>query len=194
LRVQFGTRDLSEVGYTRDISVGGLYLVTRRVLRVGTRVHLKVVWGDDFFLSEGVVTRQPEVATAEGEAGGALLPGLGVRFVPPAELLPELLPGQLAERDTYLVKVDTRERLSAIIESELTRGRLGVPIGTNAVDPGTQLDFEIRIGFRDHPPLRGQGRVLRVVPSDESNGRIAVIEIEGALLFAQLAGLLAGTG
>ena len=77
-------------GYTIDVSKSGMFLGTSVQLEPGERVRLEVLDHDKGFIIEGQVARIHRVALALRHLEQ---PGVGIRFLVPAELVAELLQG-----------------------------------------------------------------------------------------------------
>lgn len=84
------------VGFTIDVSKSGIFLGTSQQLEPGERIRLEFVDPERGFLVEGQVARVHRVSLALRHLEQ---PGVGVRFLSPAEMMQELLgqkgkPGQ----------------------------------------------------------------------------------------------------
>jgi Tfp pilus assembly protein PilZ len=77
-------------GYTVDVSKSGMFLGTSVQLEPGERVRLEVLDREKGFIIEGQVARIHRVALALRHLEQ---PGVGIRFLVPAELVAELLQG-----------------------------------------------------------------------------------------------------
>ena len=77
-------------GFTIDISKSGLFLGTAVALEPGERLRLEIVDHEGGFVVEGQVARVHRVSLAMRQVEQ---PGVGVRFLAPAELVAEMLAG-----------------------------------------------------------------------------------------------------
>jgi len=83
-------------GITQDISQGGIFLATHRILPKGTRIHLA------FTLQGREISAEAEVVwTRTREAAGpGLEPGMGMRFIDLKKEDEEFIAAYVAERET----------------------------------------------------------------------------------------------
>ncbi len=82
-------------GYMTNVSVGGAYVQTNRVLAPRTRLRVQIGDGASSWAVEAVVASKKEVLS------GMLSieqPGMGVRFLRPEELFEELVPRPVAPK------------------------------------------------------------------------------------------------
>jgi uncharacterized protein (TIGR02266 family) len=82
-RVRYRSIDELVVAYTKNLSRGGLFLATTKLLPAGSIVHLNIELPDD-----GPQIQIPcEVAySREGSAGSAVSSGMGVKFIDPDQM------------------------------------------------------------------------------------------------------------
>ncbi len=91
LRVLYGESDLSKVGFTRDVSAGGMYILCNGALPTGNRLHVQVFLNEkDFLLLEGMRVHAKQVPPALRSSAEQ---GFGVRFLSPMEALAKVAPG-----------------------------------------------------------------------------------------------------
>ncbi|MBD90709.1 MAG: hypothetical protein CL940_10250 [Deltaproteobacteria bacterium] len=70
-------------GFTENISTGGLFIATRDMLPIGTRIHMTFTLGGGSEISANVEVRWHRLEQAGSDG---LSPGIGVRFL---DLTPE---------------------------------------------------------------------------------------------------------
>src|SRR3954452_21315216 len=107
LTVRYGRNELAFPETTSDLSVGALYLVTHNEPPpLDTRLHLQLMLeGGRSLHFEGVVRRHQLGEPDESEVGG-----FGVRFMLPAELLPEMVPSP-RDQGRHAVVYETENEL-----------------------------------------------------------------------------------
>ena len=88
LPVRFWVRDEGKerIGFTTNISTGGMFIGSNQVLAPGTRLRVEVLDSLNGFVVEGQVTRAVRVAP---QLRAVQSSGMGIRFVPVAELVQE---------------------------------------------------------------------------------------------------------
>lgn len=88
LPVRFWVRDEGKerVGFTTNISTGGMFIGSNQVVAPGTRLRVEVLDSANGFVVEGQVTRAVRAAPHLRAVQSS---GMGVRFVPVAELVQE---------------------------------------------------------------------------------------------------------
>lgn len=88
LPVRFWVRDdgKERIGFTTNISTGGMFIGSNQVLAPGTRLRVEVLDSLNGFVVEGQVTRAVRVAP---QLRAVQSSGMGIRFVPVAELVQE---------------------------------------------------------------------------------------------------------
>ncbi|HEX8820682.1 MAG TPA: PilZ domain-containing protein [Archangium sp.] len=101
LMVRFGERDLTQSGFTGDVSVTGLFVIAASIPKLDTRLHVQLfVEAERYLLFEGEVRRHklvpPELRTLERS-------GFGVRLLTPREVLNEALNQELQVQRFELV-------------------------------------------------------------------------------------------
>ncbi len=86
LPVRFWVRDEGKerVGFTTNISTGGMFIGSNQVVAPGTRLRVEVLDSANGFVVEGQVTRAVRAAPHLRAVQSS---GMGVRFVPVAELV-----------------------------------------------------------------------------------------------------------
>ncbi|MDY7231046.1 PilZ domain-containing protein [Hyalangium rubrum] len=124
--VRFGTEDLSQSGFTGDISKGGAFIVSNHLVPLDTRLHLQVQ-GDDgnFALFEGIVQRHrmvpPELRQVEDG-------GFGVRFLYPGEVIADMVD---TGKPSFELHFASAQQLRDTYERELRTG--GTFVATDKV-------------------------------------------------------------
>lgn len=175
LKVQYGERDLLSVGFTKDISVYGVFIVGQAIPPLDRRIHLQVFLDQQntaFF--EGSVRRHQQVPPnlRHVEKGG-----FGVRFLLPEEILAGLTkPG-----DGFELVYDTPQDFQRAFSAELRHG--GVFVRTERKLPrdskvilsvslpyaGKTLDFEATvIHCQEGDAVRGLG-LMFIEPAQALN-------------------------
>lgn len=172
LSVRFWPRDDEKPrqGHTVNLSSGGAFIGTYRPPVSGTRIRVEVLDRERGFVSEAVVTHSRNVAP---ELRKVQEPGMGVRFLTPAELVKPLRPKkqELAtpEADaepapvappvrhsdrTYSIRFSSLEQLREVYHRDLAHG--GLFIATR------------------HPAALDQVVSLAIEPPGESSRAIVV--------------------
>ena len=77
------------IGYTANISLTGMFIVTNSPLSSGSRIRVEVVDRERGFMVEGVVAHARKMAPALARLNQS---GMGVRFLAVDELVRELIP------------------------------------------------------------------------------------------------------
>ncbi len=115
-----GQFDKEKIGYTKDLSEGGAFVLTPKPLKPGTRIQLEVgPEGARGFFLEAVVARSVPVPR-ELQAKGIKASGMGVRFLGVRELLNDLLP---------------KTAPSPLATKEIDRSLLDQALGTTQTPP-----------------------------------------------------------
>ena len=178
--MEYGLEDLDRVGFTQDISVGGIFLVASHLEPVGRQLHLKISSADRFFYAEGLVVRHKAVAT---ELRRLERQGMGVRFLRPSELVDRVLPAHLRGPSLSL-QCKNQGELDKLIAEQLERRVVLVPAGSQAPVAEQVVEFEVRLAYlEDSPATIGKGRVVQILEGcfgPGEAGRGAVIEVENA--------------
>jgi hypothetical protein len=81
------------VGYTANISLTGMYIVTNSPISSGSRIRIEVVDRDRGFMVEGVVAHARKMQAELARLGQS---GMGVRFLTVEDLVRELIPGGIS--------------------------------------------------------------------------------------------------
>jgi PilZ domain len=84
------------IGYTANISLTGMFIVTNTPLASGSRIRVEVVDRERGFMIEGVVAHARKMAPALARLNQS---GMGVRFLAVDELVRELIPAGLGETE-----------------------------------------------------------------------------------------------
>jgi Tfp pilus assembly protein PilZ len=139
--VKFGETDLSQSGFTTDISASGVFIQAPRLVSLDARVHMQIFFQNDRFrYFEGEVRRHKLVPLKlrNVERGG-----FGARFLLPAELIG----GEIISRDNYLeLSFATKEDLQRTFLAEIRVG--GVFIPTSKLLPQhTDVQVELALSF-----------------------------------------------
>ncbi len=184
MQVEYGKEGLTQKGFLRDISIGGIYLLARRIFEVGTRLHLHILAPKDDFFIEGVVAHGKRVAT---QLQAVEDQGMGIRFLSPPELIRSVVPIKQRTINTHQILCESNEAVIKILSEQLNMGVLIVPVTSPAPTVNTVVEFQI-VASVVSPPLSilGTGRVVQLLQSGEQVN--AVIEVqEVAKVRSQLA-------
>jgi hypothetical protein len=123
LTVKFGEKDLTQSGFTADVSPTGLFVVSASLPALDTRLHLQLfVTPERYVFFEGEVRRHKlvpiELRTIERS-------GFGVRLLTPREVLNETL-GQQLQIPRFELVYPTRALFQQAYERELRMGAVFV--------------------------------------------------------------------
>lgn len=183
-RVKFGEKQLTQSGFTGDVSATGMFVVTSAVPKLGTRLHVEVTLNDERVLFvEGMVARMTLVAP---ELRSVMKGGFGLRFLSGAELMAEMVP-HLRDPKRLVLQYATLEALAEAYEKELKRG--GAFVWTDREQQMSSIvNLEIDAEFANRQ-LAFECRVVHVM---NQNGRygVALMFLEPNAAMAGLAGLL----
>ena len=186
LRVEFGESSLNHHGFTKDLSVGGLFLIASRLLDPDARIHLHIFSDESGFFAEGRVARlyrvPPELRELEKQ-------GMGVRFLETSELVRELVPAEHRKKDKIEVRCRTKEQLTDLLRDQLSGGVLMVEAPREAGHQAI-VEFEVRLEFLEAPQnFDGVGRVIQVLTGKTSKSHHnVVLEVrDAAILLHKLA-------
>ena len=183
-RVKFGEKQLSQSGFTSDVSVTGMFIVTSSVPKLGTRLHVEVTVDNDRVLYvEGMVARMTIVAP---ELRSVMKGGFGLRYLSGAELVAEMMP-HLRDPKRLVVSYSTDAVLQEAFEKELKRG--GIFVWTEREQQVSSIvNVEIDAQFADRQ-LAFECRVVHVVAEGGRFG-VALMFLDPNAALAAIAGLL----
>jgi PilZ domain len=123
LMVKFGERELSQSGFTGDISPTGLFIIASSTPPLDTRLHLQLfVEPERYVFFEGEVRRHKIVPI---ELRSIERSGFGVRLLSPREVLNEAL-GQQLRTPRFELVYPTRALFQQAYERELRMGAVFV--------------------------------------------------------------------
>jgi len=163
-------------GFTTNISTTGMFLGTGSPMAIGERLRIEVIDKDRSFAVEGAVVRLHRVSVALRQVAQ---PGVGIRFLPVAELFQELLPtvtaapkeaedapreqpGQevvIGTAGLVTVRFNTLEALEKVWGRDLAHG--GMFIQTEEPLPvDRELTLEIHVPAPGFAPVRTRARVI----------------------------------
>ncbi|MFH1132630.1 MAG: PilZ domain-containing protein [Pseudomonadota bacterium] len=180
LDISYGTSELEHKGFTRDVSIGGVFLVARQLLAVDTRIHMELVSPEDRFYAEGKVMRVKQVPTNLRRVEAQ---GMGIRFMAPFEVVPLLVPRALRKFETLGIDCAGEFEARSIMHDQLSSGILVVPVPEGPPVVNTMVEFEMRLNFFDEPRIvQGTGRVLQLLEATQVDGKrtTAVLEVKDA--------------
>ena len=205
LVIRFGESELDHAGFTNDVSVNGMFIISGFMPPIDSRLHIKIDAGDGRFVYlEGIVARQKRVPTALMRSAKG---GFAVRLMTTSELILELVnknavaggppswsspaPGQLR------LVFPALDGLKKIFEDQIRRGGLAVPGATPGVaglERDAQVSVEMVMAFAaDASELTFPARVLAILPSSSPGapGAVALAFIDAGSVSAALAPLIA---
>jgi len=143
MTVRYGERDLSRSGLTHDISASGAFVVAQGLPPIGTRIHLLISTSTDraaYF--EGAVCRHRILPPALRQIDHG---GFGVRFLPPGDLVRELVP-RATTGGALEVVFDSPEHLRRAFETEIRFGGVFIPTSAPFARDAPAI-VEIRLDF-----------------------------------------------
>ena len=88
----------------------------------------------------------------------------------------------------HVLACETQEDIRTLLEEQLARGVVLLPMTGPAQDVDTIVDFEIR--YADKPAVRSKGRIVQVLQQGYNGKPGLIVEVEGAALASQLKALL----
>jgi hypothetical protein len=168
-QVDYGVSELDSKGFTKNISIGGLYLASSKLLDVGTRVHLRIYVANEFFLAEGQVVHvkqvPPNLRRIEPQ-------GMGIRFVNPAEIVRKLVPSKQRQSDRFALECQNANSLDYILKEQLKASVLVFPVKPPLPEVNMIVEFVIRLGSDDaSESIPGTGRVVQLFEQDSVSGK-----------------------
>jgi Tfp pilus assembly protein PilZ len=171
LRVLYGENDLSKVGFTRDISAGGVFILCNGPLPTGNRLHVQVFLNEkDFLLLEGMRVHTKQVPPSLRPSSEQ---GFGVRFLSPMEALTGVAPAaeQMAagvvaaspsnDRPIFSVEYQDLSDLKNAWLRELRHGGIFVPTA-RPLERDQPVTIKIRLAFVSLN-LEVAGKVLQAI-------------------------------
>lgn len=169
LTIRYGLEDLELTSYTKDISTGGVFLVARHLLPIGTHIHLRVSWLTGLLYGEGLIVRHHKI---HHELQRLEDQGMGVRFLNPAEVVELVVPRYLREGGHLILDCTSKEQVQKFIDEQLSHGVLYVPIGEPPPLLHQEVRFDIVLVFRmTQDRIVGQGEVIQLLEPDGSQRR-----------------------
>jgi hypothetical protein len=123
LMVKFGEKELSQSGFTADVSSSGLFIISSALPALDARLHIQLfVEPERYVFFEGEVRRQKVVPM---ELRSIERSGFGVRLLSPRELLQQTL-GQQLNIHRFELVYPTRALFQQAYERELRMGAVFV--------------------------------------------------------------------
>jgi len=166
------------LGFTSDLSTGGMHIVSSAVCPSRTRIRIEVGDPEKGFAIEGVVAHSRRVAPELRKIG---LSGMGVRFLTVDELVGELLGGAIAVEDeaeggevprgeAFRLGFQSADQFLAAVQNDLSHGGLFVP--TRHPAPLERVvTIEVVPPVPGQPPVRLTARVVhRIEPATGGEG------------------------
>ena len=120
-------------GFTVDVSRSGMFLGTSVALKPGERLRLELIDRENGFMVEGEVARVHRVSAALRHVQQ---PGVGVRFLPPADLVGELLRTGRKRPETLTLSQVRFDRGASVPGSEPLSGGARPSVGESPPKPG----------------------------------------------------------
>lgn len=161
LTVRFGADELSTTGFTRDVSLGGLFLLSKKLVPIRTQLHLHVTWPTGSFYIEGVVVRHE---AAHPEVHKVQEVGMGIRFMEPHEVVESVVPRVLRSGAELVLDCASAEELRELQAEQVLRGVLFVPVSEPRPVVGQQVEFTIVLVYkRRDARAMGTGQVVQVL-------------------------------
>jgi len=162
-------------GFTTNVSTSGMFVATGRLLPVGTRVEAEVRYQDQGFVVEAEVIR---VLQQPHELRGIRFQGIGLRFLPVADLVRELIggveqrqravPGEPApQTEVYRVSFDDPATFLRVYDRDLTTGGLYV-LTERAAELGERVAVELLPPGGD--AIRFEAKVVHKSESKNADG------------------------
>jgi Tfp pilus assembly protein PilZ len=163
LIVKYGERDLSQSGFTADVSPTGVFIVASVIPRLDTRLHLQLfVTPEQFLYFEGEVRRHKlvplELRTLERS-------GFGVRLLTPRELITSVM-GQELNAPRFELVYATRVAFQQAYERELRMGAAFIST-TRRISLNTEVLLSLVLEFAGNI-VELEAQVVQVFPPQES--------------------------
>ncbi len=191
-KIRFWNAALDATGFVTDVSDVGLFIETRKLPAVGTRLHLEVHLTEEPFLVEGEVARLQQVGNSVAGLRGN---GIGVRLITWPEafelgragqpLRMAMAAGMGTQADPLRYDLRDPKTLASVFAKELCRGGLFVPTKVG-----------LALGTRAHvllvlPPPHGElGGVGDVVYANDSPAGVGLALLDVLNLRGQLSAIL----
>jgi Tfp pilus assembly protein PilZ len=198
-KVRFWNQEIDGSGFVTNVSQSGLFVETRKLPAVGTRLHLEIYLTDVPFMAEAEVARVQNVSSA---IAGVRANGFGLRLVTWHEVIdpahgslkaagaaPRTI-GTGTATDPLVCDLTDPTRLQATFTDEICRG--GLFVSTAAV---LSLGTQVTVSLSLPPPHAAQVVHATVVHRNDNPAGVGlqlanVQELRGQLsaLLASLAG------
>ncbi len=191
-------------GYSHNLSSTGMFIATSTPLPVGQRVRVELVDSRQGFMIEGVVAHAAKVAPALQSLRAT---GMGVRFLPPEELVERILAKSglpRAERPRaappsphtppvasgqFQVVFGSSAELQRVFDRDIRNGGLFV---STAEPPAIDQTVTVQLQLPGGPCLDFPAQVVqRVAPSAHGEGGVGVAFHDPSAVVAALAAHLA---
>lgn len=186
-------------GYSHNLSSTGMFIATSTPLPVGQRVRVELVNPRDGFVIEGVVAHAAKVAPALQSLRAT---GMGVRFLPPEELVERVLAkGGFSQGERPLASASGEKappvasgqfevafassaELQRVFDRDIRNGGLFV---STPNPPDIDQTVTIQLQLPGGPRLDFPAQVVqRVAPSDSGGGGIGVAFHDPSAVLAAL--------
>ena len=188
IRVRFWNDELEGTGYSSDISSKGLFVETRKLSAIGTRVHVELTLKDRPFFLECVIVRQRRSAH---NLMLVVKSGIGLQLVSLHEVIRSLVSASEKSSSQSELRVDLSDpaTLEKVYHSEISRA--GVFVATEAklardqdvtlilVLPEPHGEYEVRgqVVHIMEQPVQGLG--VKLIEPDQVRGKLSEIVDQG---------------
>lgn len=195
LKVRFGEKGSTPVfshsGFTHDVSMTGLFVVTGQRPKLRTRMHLELTLpGERPLYLEGVVTRQVLVPP---ELRQVLSAGFGVRLLTGPELIGELVPAMngmtaAVKEEPFLLSFADAASWKAAVEKDFKRGGLFMWTRKTVVQ-NMIVTVAFDLMFLQHQ-LAFEARVVHANPGPDGRTGVGLMFVDAAAAVASLTATL----
>lgn len=173
-QVRFGEKDLNGTGFTVDVSLSGLFIVTVQALPpLDTRLVVQVV-GDERTPHQFLVGSVQRHRLVPPELRQVSRSGFGLRVLRPDELMRPLLPASAASgRQPLEVAFNTPAEFKTTWEAELKHGGLFIR-SSAALQPNLEVKVVVLLPFAN-TNLEFDCRVVHVSSADAGRKGVSLM-------------------
>ena len=159
LMVKYGERELTQSGFTGDVSTTGLFIISASLPRLDTRLHIQLfVEPERCLFFEGEVRRHKQVPAGLTAAAKG---GFSVRFLPPAEAMTEVLG---TAPSALVLRFASAQALAQAWTRELRVGGAFVPTADRLARDAV-VEVKVDLAWLERS-FAFEGRVVHVSPGD----------------------------